>query len=84
MRPPKLFLIHFFSHSEHSIDVKNIDEIMHVRVSADRPWKEVRATVQPHAERFTLKCNIDGVFSTFSAVIAPDQVAIFNEVAKRF
>lgn len=55
---------------------------MHIRVAAGQPWKVVHATVESHAERFTLKCNIDGIFSTFSAVISPEQVAIFNEVIK--
>lgn len=53
---------------------------MEIRVN-DGDWKVVKATIEAHPERFTLKCNIDGVFGNFSAVISPENVAIFNEVS---
>lgn len=33
-----------------------------------------------HNQRFSLKCNLNGVVSTFSAVITANQIDIFNEV----
>lgn len=53
-----------------------------VRVNATGEWLPVRATRVPYPGRLTIKCSIDGVFSTFSAVVAPEGVAIFNEAGK--
>lgn len=53
---------------------------MQVRVN-DGDWKVVKATIEAHPQRFTLRCNIDGVFGNFSAVISLESVSIFNEVS---
>lgn len=59
--------------------VKNVDGAFNVQVDGGK-WTQVNATAQPHPDRFSLRCNIDGTCANFSAVISPEQVAIFNEV----
>lgn len=44
-------------------------------------WKDLNvSTIKTDSHRFSLKCNLNGVLSTFSAVITPNQIDIFNEV----
>lgn len=43
-------------------------------------WKNVNVKILPDDERFTLKINIDGNVFTYSVVITPEKVTIFNEV----
>lgn len=79
-----------FDGTEHVISVRQVaagsdggdgGELL-VRVNPTGAWLPVRATRVPHAGRLTIKCAIDGVFSTFSAVVAPDGLAIFNDGGK--
>lgn len=49
-------------------------------------WKSCSVQMQPDErnQRFSLKCNLNGVVSTFSAVITANQIDIFNEVSIHF
>lgn len=48
----------------------------------DSDWKscEIYSTDDPNPNRFTMKLNLDGVQSTFSAVVSSENIDIFNEV----
>lgn len=48
----------------------------------DGEWKNVHIKVVPEDGRFTLKINIDGNLFSYSCVITPERVSIFNEVRK--
>lgn len=65
----------------HTIFVKNNDDILQVKVN-ENDWKlvDAKSVIGEQSGRFTIKCEIDGIFSTFSTVISPEQIAIFNEV----
>lgn len=64
---------------EHELSVKQVDGALQVRVDCGS-WKQVEAKRELHNGRFTIKCSIDGQLSSFSAVISPEEVSIFNEV----
>lgn len=68
-----------FGEETHKITVQQEKDGFKVRVD-DGKWREVKTEVVRHAERFSLRVNIDGSRSNFSAVICPENVAIFNEV----
>lgn len=65
--------------SEHELSVKQVDAGLQVRVDSGC-WRHVEAKRESHNGRFTIKCSIDGQLSTFSAVISPEEVSIFNAV----
>lgn len=48
----------------------------------DGKWVPVTVNPEEHDNRFSLRSNIDGHFSTFSAVISADSVAIFDSTGK--
>lgn len=64
---------------EHELFVKQIDGSMQVRVDSGN-WRNVEAKRELRDGRFTVKCSIDGQLSSFSAVISPEEVSIFNAV----
>lgn len=64
----------------HKIAVQQNEDGFKVRIN-DGGWKNVKTGVIKHAERFSLRVNIDGNRSSFSAVISPENVAIFNQVS---
>lgn len=49
----------------------------------DGQWKS--CSIQNHIDavnqRFTLKCNLNGVVTTFSAVITTNHIDVFNDVS---
>jgi 3-methylcrotonyl-CoA carboxylase alpha subunit len=45
-------------------------------------WHSVKASSLQHPGRFSIRSNIDGDFSNFSAVISPENVSIFDENGK--
>lgn len=64
----------------HTVTLKQQNGNKQVRVD-NGEWRDLKvATVNTDASRFTLKCSLDGVISTFSAVVTSDHVDIFNEV----
>lgn len=66
--------------SAHTVTLKQQKGNKKVRVD-NGEWKDLKVfAVNSDSSRFTLKCSLDGVVSTFSAVITPDQIDIFNEV----
>lgn len=64
---------------EYVVSLKNLGDSFEVKID-NGPWKVVKSSLLDHPQRFSIKTNIDGIFTTFSAVISPEQVAIFNEV----
>lgn len=62
------------------MEVQNVDGAFKVKVDGGE-WISVNASVQPHPERFSLKCDINGVYENYSAVISPENVTLFNEVS---
>lgn len=68
----------------HTIALKQQNGSEEVRIN-NGEWKKLNvSTIASDASRFSLKCSLDGVISTFSAVITPDQIDIFNEVMPFF
>lgn len=64
----------------HTVTLKQQNGSKQVRVDNGQ-WINLKVSlVNSDSSRFTLKCSLDGVVSTFSAVITPDQIDIFNEV----
>lgn len=72
----------FHPFSEYVVSVKNLGDSFEVKIDNGN-WKVVKPSLLDHPQRFSIKTNIDGVFTTFSAVISPEQVAIFNEVRRK-
>ncbi|KAJ6599630.1 Methylcrotonoyl-CoA carboxylase subunit alpha, mitochondrial, partial [Pseudolycoriella hygida] len=70
-----------FNEKEYTVSVKNLGDSFEVQIN-DGKWKVVNPSLLDHPQRFSIKTNIDGIFSTFSAVISPEQVAVFNENGK--
>jgi len=70
-----------FNDQIHETKLKSTEGKYFVSVN-DRAWTPVTIDQVPDEERFSLRTNIDGVFSSFSAVISPDSVAIFDENGK--
>lgn len=67
----------------HTASIKQHNGHKQVRIG-DGEWKTLQVTpIQTDSQRFSLKCNVNGVISTFSAVINADQIDIFNEVRKK-
>lgn len=72
--------------SEHRVQLKQHDTNYHVKIN-DSEWQpfEVYPVKEPQSNRFTLKLNLSGVQSTFSAVISSEWIDVFNEVrSKKF
>lgn len=59
--------------------MKQVDGALQVRID-DGCWSQVEAKRESRDGRFTVRCSIDGQLSSFSAVISPEEVSIFNEV----
>lgn len=70
-----------FNDKEYVVSVRNLGDSFEVRIDNGN-WKVVKPSLVDHPQRFSIKTNIDGVFSTFSAVISPEQVAVFTENGK--
>ncbi|KAG4077353.1 hypothetical protein HA402_009754 [Bradysia odoriphaga] len=70
-----------FNDKEYVVSVKNLGDSFEVKID-DGNWKVVKPSLLDHPQRFSIKTNIDGIFTTFSAVISPEQVAIFTENGK--
>lgn len=71
-----------FNGKTHTVTLKQQNGSKQVRVD-NGEWKDLKvSTVSSDTSRFILKCNLDGVISTFSAVVTPDNVDIFNENGK--
>lgn len=73
----KLFIV-----PEYVVSVKNLGDCFEVQID-NGSWKVVRASLLDHPQRFSIKTNIDGTHSKFSAVISPEQIAVFTEVRPR-
>lgn len=56
-------------------------DLFKVKVN-DGEWKTVSIKMIPEDGRFTLKINIDGNLFSYSCVITPERVSVFNEVKK--
>lgn len=80
------------SHSLKSIDCLILVHTIQVKQSKsgdyelrvdDGEWKKCSVQLQPDEshQRFSMKCNLDGVVSTFSAVITSNQIDVFNNVS---
>lgn len=63
------------------VQLKQIGSSYEIKVN-DAEWKKcsVRMVKDAIENRYTLKLNLDGIQSTFSAVIASNTIDIFNEV----
>lgn len=47
------------------------------------PWKKCSIEIHSNSKinnRLNLKCNLNGMISSYSAVISPNQIDVFNEV----
>lgn len=77
----KCFCINKFNIPEYVLSVRNLGDSFEVKIDNGK-WKVVKSSLLNHPQRFSIKTSIDGIFTTFSAVISPEQVAIFNEVEK--
>ncbi|XP_055716132.1 methylcrotonoyl-CoA carboxylase subunit alpha, mitochondrial [Phlebotomus papatasi] len=64
-----------------TVQVTSSDGLLKIRVN-DGEWRNVQWKCIPDANRFCLRCTIDGVFGNFSAVISPQEVAIFTDAGK--
>lgn len=67
-----------FNDQIHEVKVKFSENGYQVAVNSG-DWTDVTATQEFDNERFTLRSNIGGVFSTFSTVITPDGLSLFDE-----
>lgn len=65
----------------HTIQVKQHRSEYHVKIDGSE-WQpfEVYPVEEPQSNRFTLKLNLSGVQSTFSAAISSEFIDVFNEV----
>ena len=68
-----------FDGKVHKVSIKQIEDAFQVKVD-EGEWKNVTATTSKFDGRFTLRINIDGALTEFSAVISPENVAVFGEV----
>ena len=59
--------------------IKQNDEAYQINVDGGE-WKKVNATTTKSDGRFTLRINIEGTLKEFSAVISPENVAVFDDV----
>ena len=65
----------------HKVIVKVEDDGYSVKLDHS-DWHSVKASASTHPGRFSIRSNIDGNFSNFSAVITPKNVAVFDENGK--
>lgn len=66
---------------DYKVQLKQVGSKYELKIN-DSDWKtcSVQAVNDGNDNRFTLKLNLDGVQSTFCAVIAQKTVDVFNEV----
>lgn len=67
--------------NKYNIELRYIDMEYEIKID-DSEWKTltVKTVNDSHPNRFTLRINLDGVESTFSAVIIENNIDVFNEV----
>lgn len=70
-----------FNDKIHNVQIKQSNNNFSIRIDNGN-WKNVQINNINEPERFTLRSNIDGILSNFSAVISPDSIEIFNKNGK--
>lgn len=68
--------------TKYNIQVKYVGKNYEVKIN-DSEWYpcSIETVADSNKNRFSLKLNVNGVRSTYSAVITPNAVDIFNEVS---
>lgn len=70
-----------FDGKVHKVSIKQTEDGFQVKVDQGE-WKNVTATASKFDGRFTLRINIEGALTEFSAVISPETIAVFGEGGK--